>query len=219
MAEANKQVNTIHSNSEIQAITELPAENVVIFEPGQYPDRPPQFDLLWEKWIQQPEFFHAADANITLAKNDANVIVNYNTGSLWGCGMLIFGPEKYTVKSGPAYATNLDGYDALEIDWIVPKSVSYEIILDEAGVDLPDKTNYNMLAGDDAESFTFSNHFGTSERVKSRFEFKDLKTRSSWGNQNGQHRLTMNAMKGMGLYMAGGQGSGKIIIYSIKLVR
>jgi len=219
MAKANKQVYTIHSQSDLKAFDKLPAENAVVFEPGQYPERPPQIDLLWEKWIQQPELFHAEDANITLEKLDANTVVNYNTGSLWGCGMLIFGPEKYAVNSGPVFATNLDGYYALEIDWFVPKNISYEIIVDEAGVDLPDKTNYNTLAGDDGESFTFNNHFGNDQREKSRFVFKDLKPRSSWGNQNGQRRITMNAMKGIGLYMAGGQGKGKIIIYSIKLVR
>jgi hypothetical protein len=222
MAEANKQAADIHSQSNIPAIDKLPEEATVVFEAGQYPDRPPFIDLIREKWIQQPEVFHAEDAKISLEGleiKDGNLTVNYSTGALWGCGMLIFGPEKYAVKSGPVYATNLDGYDAIEFDWFVPKNVTYEIMADEAGVDVPDKTKYNTLAGDDAESFTFGNHSGSGSREKCRFEFKNIKPRTSYGNQNGQRRFTTNAMKGFGLYIAGGQGNGKIIIYSMKLVR
>jgi agarase len=222
MTAANKQAFEVHSKSDIPAIDKLPEEATVVFEPGQYPDRPPFVDLIHEKWIKQPELFHAEDASIALEGldvNEGNLIINFNTGSLWGCGMLIFGPEKYAVKSGPVYATNLDGYDAIEMDWFVPKNVTYEIMADEAGVDLPDKAKYNTLAGDDAESFTFGNHSGSGNREKCRFEFKNIKPRTSWGNQNGQRRFTTNAMKGIGLYVAGGQGNGKIIIYSMRLVR
>jgi hypothetical protein len=222
MTAANKQAFEIHSTSDIPAIDKLPEEATVVFEPGQYPDRPPFVDLIHEKWIKQPELFHAEDASIALEGldvNEGNLIINFNTGSLWGCGMLIFGPERYAVKSGPVYATNLDGYDAIEFDWFVPKNVTYEIMADEAGVDLPDKAKYNTLAGDDAESFMFGNHSGSGNREKCRFEFKNIKPRTSWGNQNGQRRFTTNAMKGIGLYVAGGQGNGKIIIYSMRLVR
>jgi len=107
----------------------------------------------------------------------------------------------------------------LEIDWILPKGLTYAILVDEAGVDVPDKTHYNNLAGDDAESFTFHNRFGNGSREKTRFQFKDLKPRISWGNQNGQRRINLNAMKGIGIYIAGGQGKGQIIIYTIKLIR
>jgi len=222
MAEANKKAAEIHSLSDIPAIDKLPQEAAVIFEPGQYPDRPPFIDLTCEKGIRQPELFNAEDAKISLESleaNNGNLAVNFETGSLWGCGMLLFGPEKYAVKNGPVFATNLDGYDAIEFDWVVPKNVTYEIIADEAGVDVPDKAYYNTLAGDDAESFTFGNHSGSGSRQKCRFEFKNIKPRTSYGNQNGQRRFTLNAMKGFGVYIAGGQGNGKIIIYSIKLVK
>ncbi len=222
MAQANKQAFDIHNQSNIPAVDKLPEEATVTFEPGQYPDRPPFISLLDAKWIHQPELFHAEDAKISLEgleTANGNLVVNFDTGSLWGCGMLLFGPEKYAVSSGPAYATNLDGYDAIEFDWVVPKNVTYEIMADEAGVDVPDKANYNTQAGDDAESFTFGNHSGSGSREKCRFEFKNIKPRTSYGNQNGQRRFTLNAMKGFGLYIAGGQGNGKIIIYSMRLVR
>jgi hypothetical protein len=145
--------------------------------------------------------------------------VEYNTGSDWGCGVLFFGPKMYSLSRGPGFATDLSSYYALEVDVCVPKGVSFEVVADEAGVAGPDSVNYNTEAGDDGESFAFKTTLGTGKRETIRLNFDELLVRKTWGNQRGARRVDLNAMKGLGLYVHGGQGKGQIDLYSFRLVR
>ena len=107
----------------------------------------------------------------------------------------------------------------MEVDACVPKGVSFEAVADEAGVAESMSFNYNMEAGDDGESFAFKATSGTGKRETIRFNFDEMIVRKTWGNQKGARKIDLNAMKGFGLYMRGGQGNGQIELYSFRLVK
>jgi hypothetical protein len=221
MAQANVMLSKNHAESGIKAFNSLPEQSKVVFKPAQHSDRPPALNLLKCEFVQGPELFSAADANISLEQQpDANVLtIEYNTGGDWGCGILFFGPKMYSLGKGPSFATDLSGYYALEVDARVPKGVSFEVVADEAGVAGPDSTSYNTDGGDDGESFAFKPTFGTGNRETIRFNFDEMLVRKTWGNQQGARKFDLNSMKGLGLYVRGGQGKGQIDLYSFRLVR
>jgi hypothetical protein len=124
------------------------------------------------------------------------------------------------LNKGPGFATDLSGYYALEFDARVPKGVSFEIVADEAGVAGPDSASYNTEGGDDGESFAFKTTLGTGNRETIRFNFDEkMIVRNTWGNQHGARKFDLNSMKGLGLYLHGGQGKGQIDLYSFRLVK
>jgi hypothetical protein len=219
IAQSNATLNKIHAESGIKAFESLPEQTKVVFEPARHPERPPALDLLKCESVRGPELFSATDANVSLKQQPNALTIEYNTGGDWGCGVLFFGPKMYFLNRGPGFATDLSGYNAMEIDACVPKGVSFEIVADEAGVAESVSFNYNMVAGDDGESFAFKTTSGTGKRETMRFNFDELTIRKTWGNQRGTKRVDLNAMKGLGLYLHGGQGKGQIDLYSFRLVR
>lgn len=222
MAQTNVILSKIHAESGIKAFNSMPEQNKVAFKPARHSERPPALNLLKCEFVRGPELFSAPDANVSLKQQpDANVLtIEYNTGGDWGCGILFFGPKTYSLGKGPGFATDLSGYYALELDVRVPKGVSFEIVADEAGVAGPDSDSYNTEGGNDGESFAFKTTWGTGNRetIKLNFDEKMI-VRNTWGNQKGARKIDLNAMKGFGLYMRGGQGNGQIELYSFRLVK
>jgi hypothetical protein len=78
---------------------------------------------------------------------------------------------------------------------------------------------FSTDAGDDGESFIIKDMKGIEGRFKYEIDLKDLKPRDDWGNQRGKRRVDMNAMRGFGLHLLGGQGDGEIEFFEMKLVR
>ena len=142
-----------------------------------------------------------------------------NTGNQWGCGVIFFGPGIFKNELGPQYATNLDGYSAVELDAAIGKEIVFDFFLNEAGIGAMDAVSYDTSAGDDAEGFVIPAIQGRGERFLYRFELKDLKLRKDWGNQKGLKRVDMHAVQGVALFFHGGQGKDQIQIFSLKLVR
>jgi hypothetical protein len=219
MAQTNVTLSKIHAESGIKAFESLPEQAKVVVESGQHPERPPTLNLLKGEFVRGPELFSAPDANVSLKQQPDVLTIEYNTGSDWGCGVLFFGPKMYLLSRGPGFATDLSGYSALEVDVCVPKGVSFEVVADEAGVAESAGISYNMEAGDDGESFAFKATSGTGKRETIRFNFKEMLVRKTWGNQKGASKIDLNAMKGFGLYVRGGQGKGQIELYSFRLVK
>lgn len=218
-AQTNAKLNKIHAESGIKEFKSVPESTKVVFEQVQHPERPPTLDLLKGEFVRGPELFSAPDANVFLKPQPDVWTVEYNTGNDWGCGVLFFGPKMYSVGKGPEFATDMSGYRAMEIDLCVPKDVSFEVVADEAGVAEPISFNYNTEAGDDGESFAFKTTLGTGKRETLRFNFDEMLVRTTWGNQRGARKVDLNAMKGLGLYLHGGQGKGQIDLYSFRMVR
>jgi agarase len=217
MKRTHSRVAAIHAESDRQSPVSLPRPRPVIFRPGQRPERPPVVDLL-KAPIKGMDVFHAPDANVALEMITDCLLVSIDTANEWGCGVLFYGPEQFEAAGVP-YATNLDGYSAIELDARVGKHTLFDVFLEEAGVGPPDAAAYNTAAGDDGESFVFPANQGTGNRFVYRFELKDLQPRKDWGNQKGLRIVDTHAMKGVVLFFHGGQGRDTMRVYSLKLVR
>jgi hypothetical protein len=219
MTQTNTRVSDIHAQSSRSIPTSLPKARAVVFEPGQHPERPPHIDLIAEEPILTPELFHADDASISFYESNHPAIIKYDTGELWGCGILFHGPKRLAIGRGPKHATDLDGYSVVVIDAEIPRDLFFEFFVDEAGVAPADAEVYNTEGGDDGESFTFKLILGKGERFTYRFELKELLGRTTHGNQKGLRRVNMNSMKGFAMYFHGRGGSGTIRIHSFELTR
>ncbi|MHC5140527.1 MAG: hypothetical protein ACYSOD_00760, partial [Planctomycetota bacterium] len=219
MAKANKAAAAIHAQSKTQAFTGLLTPSEVTFQPGQRPERPPFVDLLKEEPILEPAIFNAEDAGGYIDTKALPATLHYDTGQSWGCGIVFFGPQKFATGKGADHTTDLDGYSQLVIDAKMPAGLKFHLLVDESGVAPPYLEAFNMSAGDDAEAFMIEDNEGKEGRSVYTFELKDLKPRDNWGNQRGKRRVDMNALRGFGLHLLGGQGEGEIEIYEIKLTR
>lgn len=219
MSQTNARIAKIHSDSQIPAPSSLPKRKAVVFQPGQHPDRPPYLDIMAEEAIADPALFHAPDASISMSVEDGATVLNYNTGNEWGCGVLFFGPRSYAVGRGPKHATDLDGYPLIILDAEIAKDVSFEILIEEAGSASPVTVAFNTDAGDDGESFKSKPVYGKGGRFTYQINLNELLPRTKWGNQKGQKRVDMHALKGLALFLRDGQGIGVIRIYSLKFSR
>jgi agarase len=219
MKQTNSGIEKLHAASQRKAPISLPKPKAVVFQPGQYPERPPFIDLLKMEQVQQPALFNAADAVIQAAKRDGSLGLTIDTGNEWGCGILFFGPKEFRNPSGPAYSTDLDGYSVVEIDAVIGKGVVFDLLLEESGIDKPNAASYNTSAGDDGEGFIIPANKGQGGRFLYRFELKDLQPRKDWGNQKGARKVDMHAMKGVALFFHGGQGKDDIRIFSVRFDR
>ena len=220
MKQTNSVLMKIHAQSNIKAPTKLPPRPKVVFEIGQHPEKPASVDLLKVKTVEAPGIFKAADAEIRLSKMNSNSLaVDYNTGKEWGCGISFSGPEIFAIKNTKRPASNLDGYSMLILDAKIPENVTFNVVVDEAGVDTAGLEKYDRSAGDDGESFIFKTQSGNGERKVYTMHLKDLLERKAWGNQKGSKRVNMNALKGVSICLHGGQELGTIEIYSLKFSR
>ncbi|MCK5603490.1 beta-galactosidase [Candidatus Pacearchaeota archaeon] len=219
MKETNSNAVKIHSGSLVKLPDKLPVRPEVIFEVGQHPEKPPLIDLIKENSVAEPEIFKAPDASLKTVLYDGLLELSYDTGQAWGCGIVFFGPKKYALENANPFATDLDGYSIIEFDAEFPENATFDFLIDEAGVGAPGLEKYDTRAGDDGESFIFKTQFGKGGRHKYRFELKNLLPRPAWGNQKGKRRVNINAIKGTGIYLHGGQGSGTIKIHSLKYMR
>jgi hypothetical protein len=219
MKQTNNRIEKMHAQSDRQAPQSLPKPKAVVFEPGQRPERPPFIDVLNAAPAEEPELFRAADAQIDLKKESNYLAISFDTGKNWGCGVLFFGPKEFANTSGPAHSANMDGYSAIELDAVIGKDVVFDFFLDEAGVAAIDAVSYDISGGDDAEGFIIQSIQGRQERFTYRLELSNLEPRINWGNQKGSRKVDIHSIKGVSLFFPGGQGKGKIEVYSLKWVR
>jgi hypothetical protein len=221
MKQTNEKICEIHAKSPKTAPAELPKPKKVRLEIAQHPERPPFIDLLHSEPIRGPELFWAPDASVQLESLAENrgVQILLKTGKDWGCGLLWFGPKDAKRAQGPDFASDLDGYSAVELDAEIPQALAFQCFIDEAGVDRPDAAAYDTSAGDDGESFLFPLIYGSGTRKIYRLNLTDLELRTAWGNQKGAGRVDLFALKGIGLYVPGSQGDQTIRLYALKLVR
>jgi agarase len=219
MKQTNSRVAKLHAESEKKAPESLPKPREVVFEPGQYPQRPDFVDILNIEPVKGAEVFQAPDAKIGLDKIDDYLAMDIDTGKEWGCGVVFFGPKSFKNTVGPEFCTNLDGYSAIEIDAVIGKGLIFDLFFDEAGVAEPGSASYDVSGGDDGEAFVVPTIQGTGSRHLYRLELKNLQIRTNWGNQKGLRKVDAHSMKGISLFFGGGQGKERICVYSLKLVR
>jgi GPH family glycoside/pentoside/hexuronide:cation symporter len=192
--------------------------NKSIFEKvaGIFKEEVALVDILAEIPIRQPESLSPNDTTI-IYRNGGGAILNYNANQESNANFVFYGPESLAVADSPIYATNLDGFPCVEINANIPQGQSFKIFLDEAGVADASSEIFDTSGGDDGESY-FINLIANKEKGNLyQFELEDLQQRTSYGNQNGNHRPDAQAVKGVTISFSELKGEGTITIDSFKL--
>jgi len=97
-------------------------------------------------------------------------------------------------------------HDLVEVDVEVPRGQSFKVFFDEAA-----------SAGGDGESFYYELTAEEDGRNLYKFDLSDLKLRSSYGNQNGNKGLDMQAVNSIAVNFEGLKGTGTVTVYAVKL--
>lgn len=217
MREVNAQAAALHSASTRPFPTKMPERRGVTYAPGQHPGRPPKMSL-FKQWVAPYEAWNAADAEISLRHESGVLTATYRTGKEYGVGVSFHGPPSQSLKVGPSFATDLDGYEFIVLDAEIPAGVEVHLIVNEAGAGAPWKA-FDMSAGDDAEAYSSLPMIGKGTRSQYRVQIADLTGQSSWGNQSGARRVDMNAVGSVAFQLMGSDLSGTARIFDLYLER
>ena len=221
MKKTNDGIAALRQTSDKKPPAEVPTSRLkVTFAPGQFPNRPPQVDLLAQEPITPHIGFNAPDAAIALkAAPGGGLAATATTGASWGCGITFFGPKSSAVAGAKSNATDLDGYEYLVLEADMPKGAEFQIIVDEAGAAAPGAVSYDTSGGDDGESYSFPLEVSKGGEQKWRYALKDLEPRTVWGNQAGKRRIDLNSLKGPGIVFSAGLDNATVTIHSLRFER
>lgn len=179
-------------------------------------------DILAEAPISQHESLSANDTT-TIFKKGGETVLNYNADQKSDASFVFHGPNLLALINGPEFATNLDGFPEVEINVETPKGQPLRVFFDEAGAANASSKVFDTSGGDDGESYYIDPTAAAEEEVKKEesifysFNLDELKRSTSYGNQNGNNTLDMQAIKNITLSFTGLQGSGTVTIHSFKL--
>ncbi len=220
MKSTNARVHDLHATTTRATPTSLPPRREVTYSPGQHPGRPPVLDLLGE-WTRQPEIWGAPDASMSWERgpNPGELTLTYDSGSQYGAGINIFGPRASALERGPEGATDLDGYAAIVLDATAPKGLQLNIVLAEAGAAASTSPRFDTSAGDDGEGFVSLPLAGTGERQAYRLPIGGLLRQQFFGNQAGQRRIDMQAIRNLGIQASGKPQKGRVTVHGFRLER
>jgi hypothetical protein len=152
-----------------------------------------------------------AGARIDAKQADKGIAADYDSGSGWGCGFS-FAPA----LNGDATAEyeDLSSFEGLELVFKGKSGLKVSIFITEQGADEPWKVEYRGAEGSDGESFTTEPLALQEKATRVRLPFELFGLRSSFGNQSGNHRIDLKAVRSIDVYVSGGQGKGRLELLS-----
>jgi hypothetical protein len=139
------------------------------------------------------------------------VILDYDTGTGWGCGASI--PCNVPPLVAPG-AVDLRGYNFFDFKAFVPKGVQFTVYMSESGSAAPNMpaSQYAGQNGADGESYSFPPMEGTGKWEDYRVDLSELEKRNSWGNQHGNNILDLQALGDVEFYLPGNQAAGRMLV-------
>ncbi len=137
-------------------------------------------------------------------------LVQYATGSGWGAGASLL-PTPSPFDAG--------GAGHLELRLQIPAQKTVQVLLNEAGAGAPGQGSYVGQRGSDGESYEFPVLAGTGKLETYVVDLHELERRTSWGNQNGNLQLDLQALTTVDLYLPGKQDSGEVRVLSVRFTR
>lgn len=143
------------------------------------------------------------------------IVMDYETGTGWGCGASIPSNVEPLVAWG---TTDLRGYNFFTFKAFVPKGVNFSFFMSESGTAAPGQAQYDGKNGADGESYSFPAFTGSGKWEDYRVDLSELEHRSSWGNQKGNSILDLQAIADVQFYLPGGQGAGKILVKDLEFL-
>ncbi len=152
------------------------------------------------------------DGRMTAGKTSSFLLLHFDTGYGWGCGISVFSP----VHQSYGYY-DASGYKGIKIHAKIPSNLRFFIYLNESGVREPWKKNYPGANGADGESYSSDEAFGTGKTADYYFNFDSFNLRPVWGNQAGNNIMDLQALNDIEIAIPGSQYSGTIELSSIEL--
>lgn len=152
--------------------------------------------------------------------NAGGAVLDYNADEQSNVSFVFYGPESLALKNDSAFAANLEGFPQVEVNVTIPEVQSFIVVFDEAGVADASSESFDTSSGDDGESYYIDLALDKSEKGEGnlyKFKLNDLERSTSYGNQNGNNRLDIQAMKSISLHLTGLKGLGTATIHSVKL--
>ncbi len=218
MASVNSQAPSIHAKSNRPYPTGPVERRGVRYRPGQHPDRPATVSLMADP-AAPTEVWHSADGTIALAPAEGGLQVTYDTGTTYGIGLSMFGPSGSRIEAGSEFACDLDGYDWIVLDAVIPEGLQVQVIVNESGSNDPNSPTFDTSAGDDAESFISAPRRGRGGESQYRFRIADMVKQVYWGNQTGRREIEMRAVQSIAIQFQGQPREGVVLIRDVRLER
>ncbi len=141
------------------------------------------------------------------------VVLDYETGTGWGCGASIPSNMEPLVSWG---TVDLRGYNFFEFKAFVPKDVNFTVYMSESGDAAPGQAQYDGKNGADGESYSFPPFTGTGKWEDYRVDLSELEKRTVWGNQKGNNILDLQALADVEFYLPQNQGTGRMLVKDLK---
>lgn len=123
------------------------------------------------------------------------------------------GVGPYSVESGEGglgRAVDVRIYRRLSFKVQMPKRKKFRLCLDELGADDSNMRYSRGPMGADGEQYELGTWTGTGQWQHLQVELKEAKPDLSWGNQEGDLRLDLEALGAVVLVVPAGQGSGEL---------
>ncbi len=216
MKASNSKLASLRLSITKGAPSEIPGPEKVSFAPGQFPNRPSKLDLL-AKPIREPETWSAPDAGAGWSRQGDSITMGYDAGVQWGAGINFFGAAGNQVSKGPAECSDLDGYSTAVIEITAPKGLMINFTVVEAGADFPGQSTYDVGTPADGEAFNSVAFYGTGKRETVRIDLSELHKQTGYGNQAGNSRVDMNAVRHVGLQVQGTPRKGEVVVHAVRL--
>lgn len=227
MKHAHATLHEVHASTTRIMPSEMPEGNAygdrtVTFAPAQHPERPPVQELLTREWCRSPDVWGANDTKLawSWASEQSNqIVLKYDAGKEYGCGINFFGPSSAVIKNAPQGSTDLDGYYTIVVEAAVPQDLELLVVLSEASSGPTWQATFDTGSGDDGEAFISTPVRGEGKNATYRFPIKDFQLQQFHGNQKGKRRIDMKATLCIGLQVRGQPQTGDIAVRSIRLER
>ncbi len=154
---------------------------------------------------------HEGKTDVEAASGVINV--NFSSGTGWGCG---FSASSNLPPFAAAGVVDLRGYNLFRFKAFVPLGLNFYIFLTESGNPDPSSTDPTGVNGADGESYSFPGFTGTGKWQTYEVDLDDLERRTAWGNQHGNNILDLQGLAAVDFSIAGGQGSGKMLVKDLE---
>jgi len=137
-------------------------------------------------------------------------LIRYRSGTGWGAGVAI---------SPAASPFDASGAGHLELTLQAATGHTVQVLCNEAGAAAPGQASYAGRAGSDGEAYEFPAFAGTGKLETYVVDLRELERRTSWGNQNGNQQLDLQALSTVDLYLPGKQGDGQLRLVAVRFTR
>ncbi len=211
MRETNAAAQALHERSATSSLGEsvFVDESVAVLRSGTRSELPASlFSGRLRAWGWADT---ASGASIDARQAPSGIAADYDSGSGWGCGFS-FAPA--LDAAAMAEYADLSAFEGIEIVVKAKAGLRVAVFITEQGGDDPGKGEYRGAEGSDGESFDTEPFAlqGKETRVKLPFELFGLRT--SYGNQAGNRRIDLKAIRSIDIYVPGAQGKGKLELIS-----